>query len=97
MPRAALRNGSSIERVDWAFRQLARVPPLEIPVLTFSGFPLTPTNVPRLVYSCCDADNETDKREYGAPSTSNLASANNDYISTFLKAFHTVKTYLPGP
>lgn len=65
MPRAALRNGSSMESVDCAF----------------SAFPLTPTNVPLLVYSFCDADKETDKREYGAPRTSNRASAGSDEAS----------------
>lgn len=58
MPRAALRKGSKMDNVDCAF----------------SAFPLTPTNVPLLVYSFCEADNETDKREYGAPRTSNRAS-----------------------
>lgn len=47
----------------------------EYDIRTFSALPDTPTNVPLLVYSFCDADNETDKREYGAPRTSNLASA----------------------
>ena len=42
--------------------------------LTFSAFPLTPTNVPLLVYNFWEADRETDKREYGAPRTSNRAS-----------------------
>lgn len=41
---------------------------------TFSTFPLTPTKVPRLVYRRCDADNETERREYGAPMTSKRAS-----------------------
>lgn len=42
--------------------------------LTFSTFPLTPMRVPRLVYSFCDADNETESMEYGAPITSKRAS-----------------------
>lgn len=41
----------------------------------FSGFPLKPINVLRRVYNCCDADNETDRIEYGAPITSKRASA----------------------
>jgi hypothetical protein len=43
-------------------------------LITFSDFPLSPTSVPRLVYNFCDADKETESREYGAPRTSNLAS-----------------------
>lgn len=37
--------------------------PFTSSMLTFSDFPLTPTNVPRRVYSVCDADNETERRE----------------------------------
>lgn len=59
MPRTALRKGSKMDNVDCAF----------------SAFPLTPTNVPLLVYNFWEADRETDKREYGAPRTSNRASA----------------------
>ena len=45
------------------------------PILTFSGLPVTPTNVPRLLYSFCEADSDTESNEYGEPMTSNLASA----------------------
>lgn len=39
-----------------------------------SAFPLSPTRVPRRVYRFCDAESETESREYGAPMTSNRAS-----------------------
>lgn len=41
---------------------------------TLSALPLNPTRVPRRVYRFCDADSETDRSEYGAPTTSNRAS-----------------------
>jgi len=75
MPTTALRNGSSRDNVD----------------CVFSDFPLTPTNVPLLVYSFCEADNETDKREYGAPSTSNRASAGSVEASIELPNISPVK------
>jgi len=58
MPRTARLKGSSRERVETAF----------------SAGPLTPTNVPLRVYRFCDADNDTESREKGDPSTSNRAS-----------------------
>ena len=51
--------------------------------LTLSAFPLTPTNVPLLVYNFWDADNETDRREYGAPRTSNRASEDGTVSARF--------------
>lgn len=42
--------------------------------LTFCALPDTATNVPRRVYSLCEADRDTERREYGVPNTSNLAS-----------------------
>lgn len=41
---------------------------------TLSAFPLNPTKVPRRVYRFCEAESETDRSEYGAPTTSNRAS-----------------------
>jgi hypothetical protein len=60
--------------------------------ITFSAFPLTPTNVPLLVYSFCEADNETDKREYGAPRTSNRASTVYPCIS---RLYQTISETFP--
>jgi len=94
MPRAARRKGFSIERVDCALKTISKRSSLELSILTFSAFPLTPTNVPLLVYSCCDADNETDKREYGAPRTSNLASVQL-LISGFPQSSNMNIAYLP--
>ena len=84
MPRGALRKGSRMDNVVCALDRIS----IQLSILeriylelTFSAFPLTPTNVPLLVYRFCEADNETDKREYGAPSTSNRASDVRQYIS----------------
>lgn len=41
---------------------------------TFSGLPLKPTNVPRLVYRFWLAETDADNSDDGLPSTSNLAS-----------------------
>lgn len=42
---------------------------------TLSALPLNPTKVPRRVYRFCDAESETERSEYGAPTTSNRASS----------------------
>ena len=42
--------------------------------LTLSALPLSPTNVPRRVYRFCEADSDTERSEYGAPTTSKRAS-----------------------
>lgn len=41
---------------------------------TLSAFPLNPTKVPRRVYRFCEAESDTERSEYGAPTTSNRAS-----------------------
>jgi hypothetical protein len=46
---------------------------------TLSAFPLKPTSVPRRVYKFCDAESETERSEYGAPTTSNRASVSHHY------------------
>lgn len=51
---------------------------------TLSAFPLNPTNVPRRVYRFCDADKETESMEYGVPTTWNLASVKQQFISQWL-------------
>lgn len=41
---------------------------------TLSAFPLNPTKVPRRVNRFCEAESDTERSEYGAPTTSNRAS-----------------------
>jgi hypothetical protein len=41
---------------------------------TLSALPLNPTSVPRRVYRFCEAESDTERSEYGAPTTSNRAS-----------------------
>ena len=82
MPRAARRNGSSMDNVDWVCLVVSAIQYAHMTRLTFSDFPLSPTKVPRLVYSFCDADNETERREYGAPRTSNLASVHRVHLAS---------------
>jgi hypothetical protein len=43
--------------------------------ITFSGFPVSPINVPRLVYNVCDGASLTESSEKGEPRTSKEASA----------------------
>ena len=64
----------NVDSVYWYLHQW-RAFSLDCSRYTFSAFPLTPTRVPRLVYRFCEADNDTERSEWGAPSTSNLASA----------------------
>ena len=98
IPRAALRNGSSMDNVDCAYVGISlikySISSTNSYELTFSAFPLTPTKVPLLVYSFCDADNETDKREYGAPKTSNRASTITNQISNLVYSIFKRAKYL---
>ena len=55
---------------------------------TFSGFPLTPTRVPRLVKRLWDAVRETDSREKGEPSTSNVASRRKSVVLALLETLY---------
>lgn len=59
MPTRARRTGLSVRRFE----------------TTVVGSPERPVSVPRRVCSGCDGDRVTDKREYGVPRTSNVASA----------------------
>jgi hypothetical protein len=100
MPRTALRKGSKMDNVDCAWSYISNRFEMFIGSdieLTFSAFPLAPTNVPLLVYSFCEADNETDKREYGAPSTSNRASINRQCISRLRRTRTENFPYLQDP
>lgn len=65
-----LENGEGGLRLNWS----ANASKSCICRLTFSTLPLTPTRVPRLVNNFCDAANETESMEYGAPITSKRAS-----------------------
>jgi hypothetical protein len=47
---------------------------MESLAFTFSGFPFNATRVPRLVYRFWEAERDTERREYGAPRTSKVAS-----------------------
>jgi hypothetical protein len=59
MPTRALRTGERIRRLE----------------TVLSGVPERPTKEPRRVWRSCEGDSETERREYGDPSTSNVASA----------------------
>jgi len=100
MPRMARRKGSKMDNVDCACLHISnflRALVLFKALLTFSDFPLTPTNVPLLVYNFCDADKETDKSEYGAPRTSNLASAHPVLSAKLLCMNYDESNYLQSP
>lgn len=59
---------------------------------TFSGFPLSPTRVPRLVYRFWDAESDTESREYGEPTTSNFASLTTGQRTIQFKTRRNIRT-----